>query len=84
MNYKYGIIAIHGGRIEPGTGEIARALAEDDFFLYINEKGPHITSTEFRNDELDCLLKQCDTISSWFYRTTLSAQITWIGSNQCM
>ena len=50
------IIAIHGGRIEPGTSEIARSLAEDgnkySFYLFEGHKSEnnrllHITSTHF-------------------------------------
>ena len=61
---KYGIIAIHGGRIEPGTSEIARAIASNKFPLYINEEGPHITSTEFRNNKVQKILNSCEIIIS--------------------
>jgi phage replication-related protein YjqB (UPF0714/DUF867 family) len=54
------IMAPHGGRIEPGTSEIARAIAGGDFALYIFEglkaKGNsdlHITSS--RIDEPKCM-----------------------------
>jgi phage replication-related protein YjqB (UPF0714/DUF867 family) len=54
------IIAPHGGGIEPGTSELAEAIADDDLSFYTFEgKKPrgnsdlHITSTRF--DEPECL-----------------------------
>lgn len=54
------ILAPHGGGIEPGTSELATALAGDIFSLYIFEgrkrsgsRSLHITSTRF--DEPRCL-----------------------------
>jgi phage replication-related protein YjqB (UPF0714/DUF867 family) len=55
------VIAPHGGRIEDGTSEIARAIATDDFNLYLlegtrpsfNYRALHLTSHRF--DEPDCL-----------------------------
>ena len=54
------IIAPHGGGIEPGTSEIADAIADNDFSFYAFEglkaraNGPlHVTSTRF--DEPRCL-----------------------------
>lgn len=51
---KYLIIAPHGGFIEPGTSEISRAVAGEDYSLYIFEglrnrpfRDLHITSTSF-------------------------------------
>jgi len=49
------IIAPHGGSIEPGTSEIAKSIAGDDFACYSfegikrkgNKKYLHITSTNF-------------------------------------
>jgi phage replication-related protein YjqB (UPF0714/DUF867 family) len=61
---KIGIIAIHGGNIEPGTGEVARALVGGDFPVYINKEVPHITSSEFQNKKLDELLKKVDVVIS--------------------
>jgi len=64
------IVAPHGGRIESGTSEIARAIAGDEFSLYLFEGcGPsgnyealHLTSHWF--DESRCLelLAHCDHI----------------------
>lgn len=54
------VVAPHGGAIEPGTSEIARAIAGDDLSLYLFEgtrperNGElHLTSTRF--DEPRCL-----------------------------
>jgi phage replication-related protein YjqB (UPF0714/DUF867 family) len=55
------VIAPHGGRIEDGTSEIARAIAADDFNLYLlegmrpslNYRSLHLTSHLF--DEPECL-----------------------------
>jgi phage replication-related protein YjqB (UPF0714/DUF867 family) len=55
------VIAPHGGRIENGTSEIARAVAGDDFHLYLFEGALtagnfhrlHLTSHLF--DEPECL-----------------------------
>ena len=46
------IVAPHGGRIEPGTSEIAALVAAEDFSLYsfeaiVPNKRLHITSTRF-------------------------------------
>jgi len=55
------VIAPHGGGIEDGTSEIARAIAGDDFNLYLfeglrpsrNYAALHLTSHRF--DEPECL-----------------------------
>lgn len=54
------VVAPHAGGIEPGTGELAKALAENVYSLYLFEglkpagsAGLHITSTRF--DEPRCL-----------------------------
>jgi phage replication-related protein YjqB (UPF0714/DUF867 family) len=54
------VVALHGGRIEPGTSEIAEAIAGPDFSFYAFEGAKarhngrlHITSTCF--DEPRCL-----------------------------
>jgi phage replication-related protein YjqB (UPF0714/DUF867 family) len=55
------VIAPHGGRIEDGTSEIARAIAGDQFNLYLlegmrpslNYRSLHLTSHLF--DEPECL-----------------------------
>ena len=64
-----GVIAPHGGTIEPGTSEIAAAIAGEDFSLYCFEglrRRPHshlhITSPRF--DEPQCLglVAACDRV----------------------
>jgi len=60
-NSKIAIIAPHGGGIEPGTSEIAKSIAGEDFTCYSfegikdkeNKKFLHITSTKF--DEPQCI-----------------------------
>src|SRR5580704_3841422 len=54
------ILAPHGGGIEPGTSELAEAIAGDDHSLYLfegmkqrNNRDLHITSTNF--DERECM-----------------------------
>ena len=55
INSPIAIVAPHGGGIEPGTSEIARSIAGDDFSCYLfegtknkdNKKYLHITSTNF-------------------------------------
>ncbi len=63
------IIAPHGGQIEPGTSEIAAAIAENIHCLYCFEglrsrphRDLHIKSTKF--DEPKCLglIKQCKIV----------------------
>jgi phage replication-related protein YjqB (UPF0714/DUF867 family) len=48
------VLAIHGGAIEPGSDQLARAIARDDWSLYVFEslKAPHdntlhVTATHF-------------------------------------
>lgn len=61
-NSKIAVIAPHGGEIEPGTSEIAKSIAGEDFTYYSfegikkeeNKKYLHITSTKF--DEPICTL----------------------------
>ena len=63
------IIGPHGGWIEPGTSEIAEAIADDDYSLYCFEglqdrphEELHITSAKF--DEPTCvgLVAACDQV----------------------
>lgn len=65
------VIAIHGGRIEPGTAEIARAIAGDRHSLYIfsglkdaRNFSLHITSGRFDEPRaLDLVSRSEKTIS---------------------
>lgn len=61
---KIGIIAIHGGKIEPGTEEIAKNIAGDNFPIYINNSGKHIESTLFENPELEKFITDKDILVS--------------------
>ncbi len=61
---KYGVIAIHGGNIEPGTSESARKIAKMDFLFYSNEKGDHVPSELFDNKEVSELLNKVKTVIS--------------------
>jgi phage replication-related protein YjqB (UPF0714/DUF867 family) len=61
------VIAIHGGRIEPGTSEIAAAIAGEDFNLYLFEgirdkdnKELHITSSSFDEAAAQALVRKSD------------------------
>lgn len=63
------VIAAHGGCIEPGTSEIARAIAGDEYSLYLFEglksrrNGDlHITSTNFDEPTCKALLRSTMTV----------------------
>jgi phage replication-related protein YjqB (UPF0714/DUF867 family) len=62
------ILAPHGGKIEPGTSEIVRAIAGNDLSYYLFEgclptknQDLHITSTNFDEPECLALIKQFET-----------------------
>lgn len=58
------VIAIHGGKIEPGTAEIARAIAGSDANLYIFEAlvspgfDQHVTSPNFDDPDALAIVKR--------------------------
>jgi phage replication-related protein YjqB (UPF0714/DUF867 family) len=64
------IIAPHGGGIEDGTSEIARAIAGDDFNLYLfegirrsrNYSALHLTSHLFDEPECLSLISRCNQV----------------------
>jgi len=64
------ILAPHGGGIEAGTSEIARAIAESDFNLYLfegirpsgNYAALHLTSHRFDEPRCLALLSVCDHV----------------------
>lgn len=66
------VAAIHGGNIEPGTSDIARAIAGDDHGLYIFEglewsggyHDMHITSDNFDEPIFDAMAAVHDTVIS--------------------
>ncbi len=62
--HQYGIIAIHGGRIEPETSEIVKKMARTDFLLYVDDQNDHISSSNFDNDEVYEFLSKVSTVVS--------------------
>ncbi|MDH7791641.1 poly-gamma-glutamate hydrolase family protein [Ochrobactrum sp. AN78] len=61
------VIAPHGGKIEPGTSELARAVASDTWSLYLFEgrknsgnRDLHITSTNFDEPRGDALVRKSE------------------------
>ena len=64
----YAIIAPHGGGIEPGTTELAEAIARNDFSFYTfdgkkrtGNRDLHLTATRFDEPEFLELLKKWPT-----------------------
>lgn len=65
----FALVAPHGGGIEPGTSEIAEAIAGDRFSFYsfdgLKRSGNsdlHITSTRFDEPLCSMLIGQCDVV----------------------
>jgi phage replication-related protein YjqB (UPF0714/DUF867 family) len=65
------IVAVHGGKIEPGTSELAKATALDDHPFYLFEglkqsqnRDLHISSSRFDDPILDTLLSRVRTALS--------------------
>ena len=63
------IVAPHGGGIEPGTAELAAAIAGEDLSFYIFEaikpshnRDLHITSTNFFEPRCDQVLASCAVV----------------------
>jgi phage replication-related protein YjqB (UPF0714/DUF867 family) len=63
------IIAPHGGKIEPGTSEVATAIAGTDYNLYCFEGSKksanvdlHITSTNFDEKRCQDMITGCDIV----------------------
>jgi phage replication-related protein YjqB (UPF0714/DUF867 family) len=68
-NSAVAIVAPHGGGIEPGTSELAAAIAGDDLSYYIFEatkpnhnQDLHITSTHFFEKRCDEVLASCAVV----------------------
>lgn len=65
-----GVLAPHGGRIERGCSEVARAIAGDEFDLYLfegllpahNFEHLHITSSRFDEPRAIELLADCERV----------------------
>jgi len=69
LNTPYLILAPHGGSIEPGTSELARAIAGSEFSVYCFEgqrsedgKRLHITSTRFDEPMAIKMVKHASTV----------------------
>jgi phage replication-related protein YjqB (UPF0714/DUF867 family) len=82
----FGIVAPHGGGIEPGTSEIADAIAAADHSMYgfegLKRSGNadlHITSTRF--DEPVCLisLARCATVVTIHGEDSVSSERVFMG-----
>jgi len=65
------VLAIHGGSIEPGSDPLARAIAKDDWSLYVFESlkpgrddSLHITSTRFDEPQAVALVGRSATCVS--------------------
>jgi phage replication-related protein YjqB (UPF0714/DUF867 family) len=64
------VVAPHGGAIEQGTSDIARALAGNDFNLYLlegirrrdNYQALHLTSHRFDEPQCLALLAKCSVV----------------------
>ncbi len=64
------MIAPHGGEIENGTSELARAIAGDEYNLYLfegirkahNYRALHLTSHRFDEPECLGLIAECDRV----------------------
>lgn len=64
------IVAPHGGGIEDGTSELARAVADDDLNLYLfegcrpayNYRALHLTSHRFDEPRCLALLERCERV----------------------
>ncbi len=73
------VLAIHGGAIEPGTAEIARAIAGDACNLYVFEAlvspgfDQHVTSTHF-DDPAAVAIVACGRLSISVHGFTGDAQ----------
>lgn len=82
------VVAPHGGLIEPGTSEVAAAIAADCFSLYCFEsltlrrkgEGLHITSTRFDEPQALKLVSQSDVaIGVHGRKDGADADAVWVG-----
>ena len=74
-----GIIAIHGGNIEPGTSEIAKAIAKDNLSVFINTDSVHIESIDFNNEDIKKFLDRVDTVISIHGEKSVNESFIMIG-----
>jgi len=82
------ILAIHAGRIEMGTSELAEAIAREDFSMYLfegfarNSQILHITSTHFDEPRcLDLIQKHQTSLSLHGFAGTQSDPMIYLGGN---
>lgn len=79
------IVAPHGGLMEPGTFEIARLIAADDFSLYCFEslvagRRLHITSSRFDEPEGVALVEASEIVIAVHGRADLGdTRTVWMG-----
>jgi phage replication-related protein YjqB (UPF0714/DUF867 family) len=86
LGTKIVVLAPHGGKIEPGTSQIAEAIAGDDWSLYCFEglrsgSGDlHITSEHFDEPQAVALIEAADTAVAVHGRADLGDPATvWLG-----
>ena len=80
------ILAPHGGSIEPGTAEIAEAIAGDDMSFYLFEAlkpgahgDLHITSHRFDEPSAVALVGRCRTAVAIHGRKDDGSDTVWLG-----
>jgi phage replication-related protein YjqB (UPF0714/DUF867 family) len=80
------VIAPHGGRIDPGTSAIARALAGRNWNLFdfqgLYKADPyrlHVTSTRFRDQRLTQLLEASDLAIGVHSMSDAEHETVWLG-----
>lgn len=80
------LISPHGGFIEPGTSHIMHALASDAYNLFDfqglqrdNPQDLHVTSTRFRDPDLDNLLRHSTTALSIHGMHDQGMRAIWLG-----
>ncbi len=85
------IVSPHGGNLERGTSEIARKIAGDEYNLFDfqilrteNVQEMHVTSTNFKDSNLNRLLERSSVCVSIHGRKG-DDQVAWLGgTNECL
>jgi phage replication-related protein YjqB (UPF0714/DUF867 family) len=85
------IVAPHGGAIEPGTSEVAKAVANNDLSLATfegikpeNNKRLHITSTNFDEPRCVKLVKESDTVVAIHGEGSFGRSVFLGGRDHCL